>query len=110
MPGSVYPPGSAWRYQDLVPKLGLTAFAGASAVLCFAWATWALLRFDEPPPEFTTWLRAAYAAGLSLALLDVLVPYFPFVSFNGRRVCDWNRQAWGVLAVVALALLLAGWL
>ena len=110
MPGSVYPRGSTWRYRDLVPKLGLTALAGALVVLVFTWAAWMLLRFGSPPPEIATWLRAAYAAGLSLTLLDVLVPFFPFVSFNGRRVWDWNRPVWGALAVAALILLLVGWL
>jgi ribosomal protein S18 acetylase RimI-like enzyme len=107
-PGSVYPRGSAWRYRDLVPKLGPTAFAGTSAVLIFAWSAWALLRFGWPPPEISAWLRAAYAAGLPLTLLEVLPPFFPFVSFNGRRVWDWNRPAWGVLVIAALTLLLVG--
>ncbi|MBV9455400.1 MAG: GNAT family N-acetyltransferase [Rubrobacter sp.] len=110
VPGSVYPRGSAWRYRDLVPKLGLTAFAGALVVLVFTWAAWALLRFGGPPAEIATWLRAAYAGGLSLTLLDMLVPFFPFVSFNGRRVWDWNRPIWGALAVAALILMFAGWL
>ena len=109
VPGSVYPRGNAWRYRELVPKLGLTASAGALVVLVFAWAAWTLLRFGEPPPEIATGLRAAYAAGLSLTVLDVLVPFFPFVSFNGRRVWDWNRPLWGALAVAALILLFAGW-
>ena len=42
-PGSVYPRGGTWRYRDLLSKLGPTAFAGASAVLLFAWAAWAVL-------------------------------------------------------------------
>lgn len=105
-PGSVYPQGSAWRYRDLVPKLGPIAFAGASAVLVFAWTAWALMRFGVPPPEITAWVRAAHAAGLSLALLEVLLPFSPFVSFSGRRVWDWNRPAWGMLAVAAAGLFL----
>jgi len=105
-PGSVYPRSGAWRYQDLVPKLGPTAFAGASAVLVFTWAAWALMRFDMPPPEIAVWVRAAYVAGLSLALLDVLLPFSPFVSYSGRRVWDWNHLAWGVLAVAAAGLFL----
>ena len=109
VPGSVYPRGSTWRYRDLLPKLGLSAFAGALVVLVFTWAAWTLLRFGGPPPEIVTWLRAAYAAGLSLTVLDVLVPFFPFVSFNGRRVWDWNRPLWAALAVAALILLFAGW-
>ncbi len=107
-PGSVYPRSGVWRYRDLVPKLGPTAFAGASAVLVFAWAAWASLRFGGPPPEIAAWLRAAHTAGLMLALFEVLLPFFPFASFNGRRVWDWNRPAWGVLAVAASGLFLVG--
>jgi hypothetical protein len=107
-PGSVYPRGAAWRYRDLLSKLGPTAFAGTSAVLIFAWSVWALLRFGWSSPEIATGLHATYAAGMPLVLLEVLLPFFPFASFNGRRIWDWSRPAWGVLAAAALALLLVG--
>ena len=105
-PGSVYPRQDAWHYRDLLPKLGPIAFAGALAVLLFAWAAWALAGFGGPSPERTQCLSTAYRAGLMLAAFDVLVPFSPFVSFDGRRVWDWNRTAWGVLAVAVLGLLL----
>jgi hypothetical protein len=38
----------------------------------------------------------------------VLVPFSLFASFDGRRVWDWNRAAWGVLAVAVMGLLLVG--
>ena len=107
-PGSVYPRQDAWHYRDLLPKLGPIAFAGALAVLLFAWAAWALAWFGGLSPELTQWLSAAYRAGLMLAAFDVLLPFSPFVSFDGRRVWDWNRTAWGVLAVAMLGLLLVG--
>jgi hypothetical protein len=43
-----------------------------------------------------------------LAVIDVLLPFFPFVSFGGRRIWDWNRVAWGVLVVAVLGLFLVG--
>src|SRR4028118_1359288 len=46
IPGSVYPRSLAWRYQNLLPRLGPIAFAGASVVLLFTWAIWGLLRFE----------------------------------------------------------------
>jgi hypothetical protein len=42
-----------------------------------------------------------------LALFEVLLPFFLFASFNGRRVWDWSRPAWVPLAVAATALLVA---
>ena len=91
--GSIYPRQRTWRYRDLLPKLGPMAFAGASAVLIFAWAAWGLGRVSGLPPEVAAWLRAAHLAGLTLATVDVLLPFFPFASFNGRRIWDWKRAA-----------------
>jgi len=106
--GSVYPRLRAWSYRDLLPKLGSIAFAGALSVLVFAWAAWVLARFAGSSPEVTQWFDAARRAGLMLAAFDVLLPFSPFASFDGRRVWDWNRAAWGVLAVAVLGLVLVG--
>jgi ribosomal protein S18 acetylase RimI-like enzyme len=106
--GSIYPRQRTWRYRDLLPKLGPMAFAGASAVLIFAWAAWALAQFGGPLSEGAVWLRAAHTAGLMLAAFDVLLPFSLFTSFDGRRVWDWNRPAWGSLAAAVLGLFLAG--
>ena len=107
VPGSVYPQGDTWRYRNLIPKLGPTAFAGASAVLAFTWVAWALLHFSVPPPEIVTWLHFGQVAGQMLAFFEVLLPLSIFVSFNGRRVWDWSRPAWAVLAAATLGLFLA---
>ena len=106
--GSIYPRQRTWRYRDLLPKLGPMAFAGASAMLIFAWAAWALAQFGGPLSEGAVWLRAAHTAGLMLAAFDVLLPFSMFTSFDGRRVWDWNRPAWGSLAAAVLGLFLAG--
>jgi ribosomal protein S18 acetylase RimI-like enzyme len=108
VPGSVYPRQGSWRYRNLRSKLGPIAFAGTSAVLIFAWTTWALGRFGGLSPEVDVWLRVARMAGLMLAAVDVLLPFFPFISFNGRRTWDWNPVAWGVLVVAVLGLFLVG--
>jgi hypothetical protein len=104
VPGSVYPRQRAWRYRTLLPKLGPVAFAGASAVVIFAWVAWGLGRFSGLPPEVVAWLRAAHMTGLIVATVDVLLAFFPFASFNGRRIWDWKRAAWGVLAVAVVGL------
>jgi GNAT superfamily N-acetyltransferase len=109
IPGSVYPRDSGWRYRDLIPKLGPIAFAGASTILVLTWAIWEILHLGVIlPGAITTSLRAVHKAGLSLALVEVLLPFPPFVSFGGKRVWDWNRPVWSVLAIVAVGLLLVG--
>ena len=108
VPGSIYPRQGTWRYRGLLPKLGPAAFAGASAVLIFAWAAWALAQFGGPLSEAAVWLRAAHTSGLMLAAFDILLPFSLFSSFDGRRVWDWNRPAWGVLAVTVLGLVFTG--
>ena len=105
-PGSVYPRGGTWRYRNLLPKLGPIALAGASAVLVFTWVTWGLLRFGGFSPEVASWLRFGHVAGQMLALFEVLLPLSIFVSFNGRRVWDWSRPAWAVLAAATIGLFL----
>jgi hypothetical protein len=106
--GSIYPRQGTWRYRDLLPKLGPIAFAGASAVLIFAWAAWALAQFGGPASGGAGWLSAAHTAGLMVTAFDVLLPFSLFSSFDGRRVWDWNRAAWGALAVAVLGLFWAG--
>ena len=108
-PGSVYPRQGGWRYQqNLLPKLGPVAFAGASAVVAFAWAAWALAQFGELSSEATVWAARGHTAGLMLAAFGVLLPFSLFSSFDGRRVWDWKRPAWGLLVVAVLGLFLAG--
>lgn len=102
VPGSVYPTKNGWRYRDLIPKLGPIAFAGALSVLLFTWGAWALLHFSVLPPEIKTWINIARIIGKSLALFDIALIFFPFASFNGRRIWDWNRVVWGVLAAAAV--------
>jgi ribosomal protein S18 acetylase RimI-like enzyme len=85
VPGSIYPRQRIWRYRDLLPKLGPMAFAGASAVLVFAWAAWALAQFGEPLSEAAVWLRAAHTAGLTLAAFDVLLVGAALADIISRR-------------------------
>lgn len=65
--------------------------------------TWALLHFSVLPPEIKTWINIAMIIGRSLALFDIALIFFPFAVSNGRRIWDWNRVVWGVLAAAAVA-------
>jgi hypothetical protein len=76
-------------------------------VLLFAWGALTLERFGGLSPEVNQWLGTARRVGLMLAIVDVLL-FFPFAAFDGRRIWDWNRAAWAILAVIVLGLFLAG--
>jgi L-amino acid N-acyltransferase YncA len=105
VPGSVYPTSYDWRYRDLIPRLGPIALAGALSVLVLTWGASALPHLSALPSEIETWISVAGFVGKPLALLDIALPFVPFVSFNGRRIWDWNRVVWGVLAAAAVAVL-----
>lgn len=103
-PGSFYPVGERWRYRDLLPKLGPMALAGTLASLALAWGSWAALRWDLAPALQPLW-GALFGIGRILALLETVVAFFPLISYNGRRIWDWNRVIWALVSAAAVALL-----
>lgn len=105
VPGNIYPAADRWRYRDTAPELGRIALAGTLPVLLLVWAIWALLRLEVPPPGLRPWLNTALLVGRSLALFDTVLAFFPFVGFNGRRLWDWNKTIWAMVAAAAVAAL-----
>lgn len=103
-PGSFYPPGDRWTYRDVLPKLGLMALAGSLATLMCGWGAWAAFYLGIVSPALASPLASLANLGAYLGLFDTLIAFFPFVSFNGRRLWDWNRLAWAALSLVAVAL------
>jgi GNAT superfamily N-acetyltransferase len=102
IPGSVYPTIANWRYRDQISKLGPIALAGGLTVLTLSWGLWLLPQFVNLPQAITAWVWLAGLIGVVLVFFDVAMPFFPFVSFNGRRIWDWNRTVWFVLATATL--------
>jgi GNAT superfamily N-acetyltransferase len=104
-PGSIYPKEDEWNYRKYLPKLARIALAGIVAVLALTWTFHLLMKFAELPETVRSWLMYGTFVGIPLALFDVLIGvFFPFLSFNARRVYDWNRLLWVVLATLTLAL------
>jgi len=100
--GGVYPTSNEWRYRDLLPKLGIIALAGVTPTLMLVWGIWGLLKFGTLSPDVAIWLDFAMQVGKPLILFDIAIVFFPFVSFNGRRLWDWNRGIWAILAVATV--------
>ena len=104
-PGGLYPDRSIYRYSDLLSKLGSIALSGAAVTLALGWALWVARAGG-------TVLDGSLVADLMLnyikvfMIFEVLIPFFPMASFNGRRVLDWNRLLWALLAIGSGALLL----
>ncbi len=106
IPGSVYPTTNQWRYRDLLPKLGSIALAGTLPVLLMLWGVYTILQLKVPPPYFRPWLNIMLLLGKALLLFDIVIPFPPFVSFNGRRLWDWNKIIWVVMTATVVALFL----
>ncbi len=103
-PGSLYPRGDRWRYRDLLSKIGPMALAGSLVSLLLTGGSWAVLRRPLPPTWVPFW-AVLFQVGKILALLDTVIAFFPVISYNGRRLWDWNRVVWALLSAAAIALL-----
>ena len=101
--GSFYPVEDRWRYRELLPKIGPMALAGTLASLLLAWGSWAALR-GGVAPGMASLLSPLLEISRMLALLETVVAFFPLISFNGRRIWDWNRAVWAAVSLAAVAL------
>ncbi|POR04148.1 hypothetical protein AU468_04020 [Alkalispirochaeta sphaeroplastigenens] len=105
-PGSHYPVEIRWNYRTKLPRLAAVAFSGALALLALAWL---LLVFEtrglaEGPGLPARLLTLAVMPLHTLLVFEILLPWFPFASFNGRRVLDHHRLLWAALAIGTAAL------
>ena len=113
-PGSHYPKPVRWSYRTELPRLALVAFSGAFAVLALAWllVAYEVFGLTDAPGVLHNVLALAVLPVQTLLLFEVLLPFFPFASFNGRRVLDYHRALWFLLAAGTVALFWvrrAGW-
>ncbi len=125
-PGSLYPRTRAWSYSRELGRFGPVAYAGALAVLVTGWilhlvtgagptqAVTINLRLLPVGPAARDLISGSLRLGLVYArillIFEVLLPFFPFTCFNGRRVMDWRRPSMGVLVVGTLLLWAAAYL
>ena len=103
LPGGLYPPGDGWKYRDGLPTLGPIALAGTLAVAAtVAAALW--LHSVVAQPSLAVWLSALLFVGKPLLLFDSVMVFAPFQAFNARRIFDYNRVLWGLVAILGLGL------
>ena len=102
--GNFYPTSDRWRYRDLLPKLGPVALSSVLPGLALTWGAWALSQFLGLAPDVSHWISSAMNMGLIMMLFDIVLIFFPFVSYNGRRIWDWNKLVWGFCALATVIL------
>ena len=102
IPGGVYPTTHQWRYRDQLAQWGWIALAGTLPVLLLVWGVWGLSQSDLASPFWRAWLDLTLRLGQPLVLFDIAMPFFPFTCFNGRRLWNWNKKVWVLLAGAAI--------
>ena len=105
-PGSYYPETVRWSYRAELRRVAAVAASGAAAVLVLAWLLLAyeLGGFERVPAPLHDMLGFAVFLSQGLLVFEILLPFFPFGSYNGRRVWDLHRGLWAVLAIATAAL------
>lgn len=112
VPGSLYPrparKDGTWSYRQELPWMGPMAYAGGISMLVLGWGLHVLSVSSYAMPHLVS---GAVDVGVVyvriLLLFEVLIPVFPFGCYNGRRVMDWRRPSWAVLAAGSILLWVA---
>ncbi|MEW5785954.1 MAG: GNAT family N-acetyltransferase [Bacillota bacterium] len=101
VPGSVYPRETGWKYREHAEKLGWVALAGSFFLLPAAWAV-PVYRLLGNEPGYNLDIFAYIA--LFTAFFDLVLPFFPFSGYNGRRLWNWHPLIWLIPAVAVVVL------
>ncbi len=97
-PGSFYPVKENWSYREVQSTLGTMAFVASLFHILLLYACHYFLT-TELSPQINTMVNQGFQIGLTIAIVDILLPFFPFTSYNGRRVLEWNKGLWAVIAL-----------
>ncbi|MCE2572984.1 GNAT family N-acetyltransferase [Motilimonas eburnea] len=104
-PGSLYPRGDSWKYNEHIKHLGVMALSSSICLLAVVWLIGGLISFNALPSQWLPSFETALSIGTGLLMLDLVLPFFPFSSFNGKRLWDWNKYVWGALSLGVMPLL-----
>ena len=103
--GALYPMIGAWypeRYEKTAGfrrDMGITALGGWLAIL-------GITAFSVLGGADRAFVRLLGQIG-AMFLIYRMLPFYPFESFGGRRVYDWNRWVFGGMALISLAVVAA---
>jgi hypothetical protein len=104
IPGSYYPEENIWSYNRIKSQMGKIALVSSLPILLVAIVLFLSRVFFPLSSTLESFLSTGFGAAFVFSIADILVPFFPFVSYNGRRLWDWNRWIWGLMAGVIFAL------
>ena len=99
IPGSFYPNENVWHYHKLKPKFGKAALVGFLPAYVVTLALFIAGRLLDFSAGLDAFLAAGFGTAFVFSVMD-LVPVFPLVSYNGRRIWDWKPWVWGILTGV----------
>ena len=99
IPGSLYPNQNEWRYYKLKPQFGKVALAGFLPAYVVTLALFTAGRLLDFSGGLDAFLATGFSTAFVFSVLD-LVPFFPLVSYNGRRIWDWKPWVWVLLTGV----------
>lgn len=104
-PSTLYPSGDNWKYHEQIRHLGVMALSSSICLVSFVWSIGLLMNFNLISSVYLTSFEISFSIGVSLLILDVVLPFFPFSSFSGKRLWDWNKYVWGMLSLSIVPLL-----
>lgn len=101
IPGNLYPREKDLSYRSVLPKMGPVALTGALPILAVALI---IKVTGEAAPGSGMLYNIAWLAN-TMVFFDILLPFFPFTSYNGRRIWDWNKCVWSAMALASIYVL-----
>lgn len=103
VPGSIYPNDAKYHYYSQKTQRGIIAVAGILPLLILYTFSPEITKLIELPSLLRYMPRLLRHFTSVFLIIDVLLPFFPFVSFNGRRVWEWSKVVWITLALLVIA-------
>ena len=81
------------------------AFFSSACLIGLAWVMALLIHSDAIQESWLPGVETAFLIAVIILVFDVLLPFFPFSCFNGRRLWDWNKAVWAAFGLSILPLL-----